>query len=176
MSELVIYPSKFRLFLLAVISLIFIWLGVDFVMWQEAPAVFTFRWIAFISLAGFPLFCVCFLYCCYRLIVPKPAVIVNHIGIFDNAVVFSAGLVKWDEIADVFVYNYGRRRFLGIVTLDTEAFLQRQPVFKKWLMKVGMRLGDPPILIPQSILPMKVDELMSRIQEYRRNHVSYGTP
>jgi hypothetical protein len=120
---------------------------------------------------GVPFFGLCFLYACYRLIVPKPAVIVNHEGIFDNASAISAGLVKWDEIADVFVSYFMGQSFLSVVPVDIEAFLRRQPVFKIWLMKANAGLVAAPINIPQSMLRMKVEELASEIQKYRQMRV-----
>jgi hypothetical protein len=168
MNEIVVYPSKFKMALIAAGALMFVCFALGFTIWQDEVGT---PWVIVIaSLVGIPIFGSGFLYLCYRLIVPKPSVIVNHRGIFDNASILSAGLVKWDEIAYVYVYDVNGRSFLGIVPLDMEAFLQRQQAFKRRLMKFKMGIGATPINIPQFMLRMKVDELILRIQEYHQNH------
>jgi hypothetical protein len=182
MNELVLYPSKSKMVRMAAYSLMLVCVifGLCLALWQYLPGTFSSLYNAIIFYVLFyTLFCVGlpalgfnFLFVCYKLIVPKPAVIVNHEGIFDNASAVSAGLVKWDEIADIFAYYYSSQRFLGVVPLNVEAFLQRLPVFKRWLIKVFMMItGAPPIGIPQSMLPIEVDELMLRIHEYRQNRL-----
>jgi hypothetical protein len=182
MNEFVVYPSKSKMVRMAAGSLMFVCviLGLYFALWQYLPGTFSSLYNAIIFYVlfytlfyvGLPALGFNFLFACYKLIVPKPAVIVNHKGIFNNTSEISAGWVKWGEIADVFVYGNGVQSFLGVVPLDVEAFLQRQPVFKRCLIKVNMLIiGAPPISIPQSMLPMKVDELMLRIQEHRQNQV-----
>ena len=170
MNEFVIYPSKFKMVLLTAGALLFVCAGLALAVWRDEAGL-TFWEFAFMAWVVIPLFGFCFLYACYRLIVPKPAVIINHRGIFDNASALSAGLVEWDEIDKFFIYEYRGQRILGIVPLDVKAFLQRQPVFKRWLMKVNIRLVEAPINIPQSTLPMKVDELALKILEHHRNYV-----
>jgi hypothetical protein len=167
MNELVLYPSKLKTILIAAGALIFVCSGLSFVIWQDEVGL-SFWMIVICSWVGIPFFGFGFLYACYRLIVPKPALIVNHEGIFDNASAISAGLVKWDEIADVFVSDFMGQSFLSVVPVDIEAFLQRQPVFKIWLMKANAGLVAAPINIPQSMLRMKVEELASEIQKYRQ--------
>jgi hypothetical protein len=169
MDELVIYPSKFKTVLIAAGALIFVCIILAFAIWEEKSEV-PFWEDLLIYWVGTPLFGFAFIYACYRLIVPKPAVIINHRGIFDNASALSAGLVEWGEIDKVFIYEYYGQRCLGIVPLDVKAFLKRQPVFKRWLMKINMHLVEAPINIPQNTLPIKVDELVLKILEYIRNH------
>jgi hypothetical protein len=170
MNELVIYPSKFKMVLLTAGALIFVCVGLAFAIWRDEAGL-TFWEFAFMAWVVIPFFGFCFLYACYRLIVPKPALIINHRGIFDNASALSAGLVEWDEIDKVFIYEYQGQRILGIIPLDVKAFLERQPVFKRWLMKVNTRLVEAPINIPQSTLPVKVDELVLKILEVHQNYV-----
>jgi hypothetical protein len=173
MKEFVAYPNKFKMGLIAAGSLMFVCLGLVFAIWRDEVG-FPLWVIAVGSWVGVPFFGFAFLFACYRLIVPKPSVIVNHEGIFDNASAISAGLVKWEEIADVVVYAFSGQRFLGVAPLDVEAFLRHQPAFKRWMMKANLGLGLPPVSIPQSALAMKVDELLSRIQEYRQKYVGKG--
>jgi len=169
MNEVVIFPSKFKMVLLTVGALIFVCVGLAFAIWRNEAGL-TFWEFAFMAWVVIPFFGFSFLYFGYRLIVPKPAVIVSQQGIFYNSSPLSAGLVKWEELAEIYVHNINIQRYLVIVPLDIEAFLQRQPIFKRWLMKINVHTGFAPINIPQFTLRMKADELMLRIQEYRQNH------
>jgi hypothetical protein len=170
MDEVVIYPGKFKLVMIAGCALIFVCVGLAFAIWPDEDGM-TFWEFVIIKYVVIPFFGPCFIYAVYRLIVPKPAVIINRRGIFDNASAFPAGLIEWNEIDKVYTYEYCGQRFLGIVPLDVKTFLERQSIFKRWLMKVNTGLVVAPINIPQSVLPMKVDELMLTIQEYHRNYV-----
>ncbi|MBO0721229.1 MAG: hypothetical protein J2P41_10420, partial [Blastocatellia bacterium] len=95
MNELVIYPGKLKLVLIAFGALIFASGGIGIAIWQDELRIQTWKFIM-ASWVGIPFFIFCFSYACYRLFVPKPAVIVNNQGIFDNASALSAGLVSWD--------------------------------------------------------------------------------
>jgi hypothetical protein len=168
MDEIVIYPSKFRTFLMAAGALIFVGIILALAIWgeksEDPSGDLILYWV------GIPFFGLIFIYDCYRLIVPKPAVIINHRGVFDNASAVSAGLVEWGEIDKVFVYEYYGQRFLGVVPSDVKAVLKRQPIFKRLLMYINIHLVKAPINIPQNRLPVKVDELALKILEYIRNH------
>jgi hypothetical protein len=169
MDEIVIYPSKFKTALLAAGALIFVCGILALAIWGEKSEIPSWEELI-IYWVGIPFFGFAFIYACYRLIVPKPAVIINHRGVFDNASALSAGLVEWDEIDRVFIYEYYGQRCLGIVPLDVKAFFKRQPIFKRWLMRINLHLVEAPINIPQNTLPMKVDDLLLKILEYIRNH------
>lgn len=172
MNAIVVHFSKFKVVLIMVGALMFVCIGLTFALWRKEMELSL--WVIVIcSWIGIPFFGFGFLYACYRLIVPKPAVIVNHEGIFDNASAVSAGLVGWGEIADIAAYDFCGQCFLGIVPLDIEGFLLRQPAFKRWMMRANLGLGLPPVNIPQSMITMNVDELMFRIQEYHRKYIGY---
>ncbi len=112
----------------------------------------------------------------YELVKPNPAIIVGREGIRDNASLFSGELLLWEEIADVFPYEDQRATFLGIALKDPEAFLSRQGWIKALVMKRNMRRNGSPVGIPQGVLPVTVDELISQIGNFpkfrRQNAVS----
>ena len=116
---------------------------------------------------GIPFFGLCLAYAIYRLCIPKPAVIVSDEGIFDNASAVGAGMLRWEEIADVFPYDFVGQRMLGIIPVNENVVIGRQPPFKRVLAKMNRGMGVAPFNIPQSVLPISVDELLVRIEERR---------
>ncbi|MEW6208222.1 MAG: STM3941 family protein [Acidobacteriota bacterium] len=125
-------------------------------------------WVIVISsYIGVPFFGLGFIYACYRLFVPKPLLIINRDGIFDNASAVGAGMLRWEEIAEIFTYTFWGERFLGIIPINPETVMNRQSSIKRFLMKLNRGLKLAPINIPQPGLPMSVDELQSMIEEYR---------
>lgn len=65
-----------------------------------------------------------------RLLMPKPAVVISDAGIFDNASAVGAGMLKWEEIADVFACDFMGQRWLGIIPMNEEVILGRQSRLK----------------------------------------------
>ncbi|MDY0396184.1 STM3941 family protein [Virgibacillus halophilus] len=52
-------------------------------------------------------------------------------GIIDHSSFIEAGLVKWEEIADLQIYQYGGQVFLGIFTHDPNLIINRTKGIKK---------------------------------------------
>jgi hypothetical protein len=165
MNEIVVYPRKFKMFLFAAGALWLFCSSLVFAIWPDEIGV---SWrVVIASWLGIPFFGLGFTYICYRLIVPKPSVILNHKGIFDNSSAFSAGLIEWNEIASFYIFEVRGHRLIGIVPLDVDAFLQRQTAFKRRLLKIK---SGPPIAIPQIAISMKIDELLLKIHDYHQHH------
>jgi hypothetical protein len=116
---------------------------------------------------GAPVFSLGFIYLGYRLLKPKPALIINQEGIVDNTSVFGAGLIRWEEIESMFIYRVMDNAFLGIVPVNLEAVLDRQPPVKRFLFKMNKGMAQAPFAISGGGLPMSVEELLSRIESYR---------
>jgi len=117
---------------------------------------------------GVPFFGFGFVYFSYRLLSPKPAVIISDEGIFDNSSMVSAGMLKWEEISYIFTYDFMGQHFLGIVPVESEAVIGRLPYFKRFFLSMNELWGTPPISISETILPVSVDELLEQISEYLR--------
>ena len=107
------------------------------------------------------------IYTCYRLIVPRPSVMVNREGVFENSSPLSAGLIRWEEIESMFIYTIMDNAFLGIVPVNLEAVLTRQSPIKRFLFRTNKGMAQAPFCISGGGLPMPVEELLSRIERYR---------
>jgi hypothetical protein len=116
---------------------------------------------------GAPVFGLGLVYLGYRLLKPTPAVIINQEGLVDNASVFGAGLIRWEEIEGMFVYKVMDNAFLGIVPVNLDDVLARQPTMKRFLFKMNKGMAHAPFAISGGGLPMSVEELLSRIESYR---------
>lgn len=168
MNEVAIYPKKLKLGAIASGSLLFVILGLYLA--QNGVAMGLDWWeIIIASYVGIPFFGLCLMYASYRLLLPKPAVVISDEGIFDNASAVGAGMLKWEEIADVFAYDFRGHRMLGIVPVNEEVVLGRQSRFKRVMAKMNKGIAEAPFNIPQGVLPISVDELLSRVEERRRN-------
>src|SRR5918993_1464443 len=109
MNEVVIYPKKVKLLAIAVGSLVIVLLG--FYLARNRAALGLPPWaIVITSYAGIPFFGLCLAYAIYRLCIPKPAVIISDEGIFDNASAVGAGMLRWEEVAEVFPYDFVGQR------------------------------------------------------------------
>ena len=119
---------------------------------------------ALAGLAAAVFFGACGLYALWRLVRPRPALVINHRGIVDNASALSVGFLGWDEIAELYEYRYQNQVMLGIVPKNLEALFGKQPAWKRRVLRANLWLGTAPINIPQVILPMKVSELLREIE------------
>lgn len=167
MDDVVIYPSKVKTLLTTAGSLLFIVLGLYLAKEPEAMRLPGWAvWAAPIAFyVGIPFFSLCFLYALYRLLSPKPSVVISLEGILDNASAVGAGMIRWEEIAEIYPYDFMGQRMLGIVPTDAETVIARQPFHKRILAKMNMGLVEAPFNIPQSTLPISVDELLIKIEE-----------
>jgi hypothetical protein len=169
MDDFVLYPKRTKLLLLAAGALMFVVLGIYLAQNQESMGVSLWK-VIIASYVGVPFSSLCFVYAIYRLVNHKPAVVVNHEGIFDNASAAGAGLLRWEEIANIFPYDYMGQRMLGINLVDEAAILARQPAIKRALARMNKKIAAP-FNIPQNTLPISVDELLVEIKK-RQPHVS----
>src|SRR5215216_2393472 len=161
MNEVAIYPKKVKLLAIAMCALLFVILGFYFAQNRVAMRL-PLRAIIITSHVGIPFVGLCLVYAMYRLFMPKPAVVISDEGIFDNASAVGAGMLRWEEIADVFAYDFMGQRMLGIIPVNEEVVLRRQSRLKKVMAKMNKGIAPAPFNIPQNVLPISVDELLSR--------------
>jgi hypothetical protein len=112
----------------------------------------------------------------------KPVVALSFSGLTVNTLGNQIGYLKWEEIKDVYVYNFGFPRlnlgfrFLGIHLNDPGTVYRRIglkrslcpqmnglciPLYKPFRIRVA------PINISDEFLPMSADELLAQIKMYR---------
>ncbi len=163
MEDIVIFPSRKKLVLLAIMAIVFVALGVWIIKKPET------YWLIRVlgGYLGVAFFSFCLGYALLRLIKPKPSLVINDEGVFDNASAVGAGMLKWSEIAEVKISSFMGQRFLSIVPNNPEEILQRQSIIKRWLMTANRGLVDSPFNVPETALTLKLEEVLSLIDARR---------
>ena len=108
----------------------------------------------------------CALLLFYRLLMPKPALIIDNEGIVDNAsaIVSGVGMIHWSEIAAILLYGSARQAYLVIVPHDMETLRTRQNVLSRTFVTVFARMLPSPISIPEWLLTMPAAEVLAQIR------------
>lgn len=156
-DALVVYPSRGKLLLFTAICALFVTGG--FYIWSND------RNDQFIAMADWIFFGLAMLFFISRLAQRMPALIVNQSGIFDKSSGLSGYFLRWEEIDSIYISQMGRQRFLSIKLQDPEAFLSRFSGFKAKMMRANMKLVGAPLNISASILPMKLEDLVTAIRQ-----------
>lgn len=168
-STVVIYPSRARLILLTLGSLLFLLLGLWIGFGREAMNIPMWK-VLVASYLGVPFFSFCFFYTVYRLMVRRPALILSIEGIIDQASAVSAGLVRWEEIDRIFAGTMQRQTFVSIAVKTPDHFMSRVGGLKARLMRMNISLVGAPVNIPVNALPMTVPQILQTIREFRSKH------
>lgn len=127
-------------------------------------------------LLSLALLCTLFLF--YRLLVPRPALIIDNEGIVDNAsaIVGGIGMLHWNEIAAVLLYGSAQQSYLVIVPHDMEMLQARQNVLSRIFANIFTRSLPSPISIPEWLLTMSAAEVLAQIRsrydtQLRMHHI-----
>jgi hypothetical protein len=148
-AEIVIYPSKVRLFTLLLLDVVFGLVAALLVFLWWTGEIRTVLALVFGTLGVLgALFAGPYL--AFRLVVRRPALVIGPEGILDDSSILRAGFMRWDEIE-------------GIMPKDVHDLLARQSSVKRCLMRANMGLGASPINVPQSVLGIKVADLASQL-------------
>ena len=176
MKDIVVYSHRWYL-MLAGISLLMVGLSIYPIIYpfeitgQDAAGRFLKSITPGLFYVSAPLFSLPLLYTCYRLLKRSPALIISEEGIFDDASIFSAGMIRWEEIESMFIYNVMDNRLLGIIPFDVETILARQSPVKRFLMRIGNDSSAAPFAIPEDALPMSLEQFLVKIEPYRKNRL-----
>lgn len=157
-DAIVIYPSRWKMLLVAAVSAIFVVLGLA-LFFKPAGATEHIVVLTCTVVTTLPL-----LYSIARLMRPFPALIIHSSGVFDNASALSAGFLRWEEISGVRITTLNGQRSLAIAVKDVDALLGRQPAFKAKIMKINIGILGAAVNIPNT-LPISLEELMQTIQQ-----------
>lgn len=100
-----------------------------------------------------------------RLVIRRPILVVDRQGIVDAAQFVAAGRIDWEEIEAVSISATGKQRFLGIHVRDVAALEARKSPLHRWVIRANARFGHAPVTLPQSLLPMPVEQLAAWLQD-----------
>jgi hypothetical protein len=170
-QPLVIYPSRWKASLILVGAVAFVVIsGAMIVLPEPGVAGWLLRRL---GMVGVLFFGACGAYTAYRLIVQRPALVADDDGLLDNASAVAVGRLRWDEIERVWPYGFSGQMFLGVIPRDLEQVLARLPRWKQALIRANVSFGCAPINIPQTILPVRIDDVVNELAQRFDVHVAY---
>ena len=104
-----------------------------------------------------------------RLYSKDPYIVINKCGVYDNAsgIWSGAGLIEWNEIADIQLSRYHNLPCVELVLKDRESFLQRFSLLER--INRSSRLGYPAVALRGPLLPVEPTLLTEQIREYWQN-------
>jgi hypothetical protein len=117
-----------------------------------------------VGVASILFFGFCCAYAIRRLIRPSPAVVIDRHGILDCASAVAVGFIAWEDVAELREYRFSNQTFLGIVPKNLDELAARQPAWKRRAIRANCALGAAPVNIPQTMLPMKVQDLLREVK------------
>ena len=164
LNDYVVSFKQSRMLTLIFFSLIFTALGVVFIVAFTSQGIGSENiWLPVIGAVIAILFGLCLFYYINVLVKGKPAVKVTEEGIIDNSSFIGAGLVRWEDIADIDFINFSNQVYLGIFTFDPDLITDRTTGFKKLLNNLNKGLLETQVNIPVKILACSLDELVDEI-------------
>jgi hypothetical protein len=170
-KELVIYAKKGKMFVYGIICLVFVIIGV-FLTAASFSETGGEAWkLRIAGIASVLFFGLVFVYWIKTLVHRKPTLIISEEGINDQSTYIAAGLIKWEEIADIDFVQFSGQTFLGIYTHDPELIINRSSAFKRMLNKMNKGLLDTQVNIPVKILDCSMEELIETIGYYFKDHM-----
>jgi hypothetical protein len=126
---------------------------------------FTVRIAAWI---GFPFVAYVALYLLFRIAMPMPSIVIDANGIYDNASIFSVGMLNWREVDSAVVFTVRGQKMIGILLKDNERFINRFGLIRRGIYRLILLLGSPIVAFPESLVSMKAEQLAENISQFRR--------
>jgi uncharacterized protein YjeT (DUF2065 family) len=154
--------SKKKIILMSIGSLLFVLLGILFIIYPEKVISVKMSNEEFIRLAG--ILSVLFgsltgLYGIFKIFDGKVGLTINNEGIIDNTNATSIGLIKWIDIEHIKTEQVMSTKFLLIFTRNQDEILNKVSGMKRKLMMVNAKMYGTPISITSNTLKYDYDEL-----------------
>lgn len=105
----------------------------------------------------------------------EPALIIDEVGIYDNASLARTGRVKWTKIERVWMMGPSRLKHLCIRPENTSEYLENHEEARHWLMKIQNAAFNAPIVIPMFIIDLPPEDIWHRIMEIAGPKDNRGT-
>lgn len=164
MDGFVVYSSKTKIFLIALGAFVFVVIGL--VLLMSSIGLGGDLYLGIIGGISILFFGLALIYALKTIIAEKPAVIINDQGITDHSSLIGAGLVEWEDIANVNFVPFMGQSFLGIYTHDQDLIINRTKGIQKLMNKLNKPLVKSQVNIVHQNLKCSEDELINQIQLY----------
>jgi hypothetical protein len=119
--------SKFKLVLMLLGSLVFVSIGIGLIMKSIKPDVtcqISPILIITVGLASIVFFGVCAAMIAYKLPQTNPGIIIDKHGIIDHSSGISSGLIKWEDITDIYVIEVNMQKLIMLDVSNPTDYIQ----------------------------------------------------
>ncbi len=161
-KEYVFYPSKGKMILLLLGSLVFVSAGLFFLVIGDDWMVYLIGGVSILF------FGTTMLYLLFRLLRKKPSLIITDDYLYDNGSMSAVGKLDWEEIEQAFIYEVMGQKFLGIEVKDPDKVINRVGAIKKMIIKANKRFATANI--PQNTIKVPLEDLLDIIAEKLNQH------
>lgn len=113
------------------------------------------------------------LLCIKNIFVRKPILIIDNEGFYDNSSIASLknSLISWDSVSKIKNMPMMGQEMVSIFMKEQDAYLNKLPLFKRWLTKMNIALDYGEITINMNqIKTMNGEELTKTMNEYWKNY------
>ena len=104
----------------------------------------------------------------WRLLAPRPTLLLDHDGLHDHASATAVGLVPWSQVTRVAVQTIGGHRMLSVQVRDADELLADQPAVRRRVLATNLSLLGTPVNVPLSAVDVPEDELLDAVERWRR--------
>lgn len=170
MARVEIPLSKTRISLMILGSVVFVLLGIWFIV--DPPDARNVFWSNPVMLRGLGIVTIVFfgyagLVLMRKLTEQQPGLVVDETGITDYSSGLSGGHVAWTDIQDILILQIQRQKMVMILVRDPEAFIQREKsAVKRKLMAVNYRSYGSPWNISANSLQISFDDLYQLLTDH----------
>jgi|SRR5690625_434302 len=169
MKEFVVYPKRGRMVMLAIFAFLFVLIGTVLIgiyfVEEDIPI-----WMIVVGVVDVAFFGLCLIYYIKEIKENKPVLVISNEGIMDRSSYIGAGLVRWEDIADIDFVHFSGQTFLGIFTHDPELIINRTSSVKRMLNKLNKGLVEAQVNIPVKNLNCPAEELIEQINNFWKKH------
>ena len=107
------------------------------------------------------------LYMAWRAITRRPAFTLTSVGIIDQSLPFSPGLVRWTEVDELYVARSMSATTFYILPKDFDAVINRREGSARFWLRLNRRIKRrEPFSVPGFFLPMPVYEFHALVCDY----------
>ena len=169
--EQVIIPlSKTRILWLFLLSLLFVVLGLWFLLSPpdiKHPILGNSQLIFLTGLSSAFFFSIMAVMYLKKLFQRSPGIIINSEGITDNSSGVAAGFIKWDDLEKISVMELRKQKLLMLYVHNPQYYISRQRnAIKRKIMQINHKSFATPISISTNGLHCKFDELYDLVDQY----------
>ena len=161
--------SKKKITLILIGSIVFVMLGIWFVIDSDKFSRGPLRNPTIVSIVGVAailIFGVLAFYALRKLPDNKPGLIMDESGLTDNSSAVSAGHILWTDINDLSVMTIQKQHFILLHVKNPQDYIGRQTgAFKRKMMQLNFKMYGSPLTISSNGLKITFDELHQLIAE-----------